>query len=71
MRAKLRNKAKLKGQSTLEYIIVLTAIVALILWAAWQFFGYQGSGNPGAIGQSLDKAEQAIDRAADRFDPGR
>ena len=61
MRVKLRRKSK--GQSTLEYIIVLTAIIALIIWAAGHFFG----GEDGAIGTSLTQAGNAIERAADRL----
>lgn len=35
---------KRKGQSTLEYVIVLTAIVAAVLLATTQFLGKKESG---------------------------
>jgi uncharacterized protein (UPF0333 family) len=64
MRVGLRKKSK--GQSTIEYILVITAIVALILWAAYTFFTSTPS-NQGVIERSLSEADNAIDRAADRF----
>jgi len=62
MRVRLINRAKLKGQSTLEYIIVVAAILALIVWAATALI------KPAAT-TSLYEAENAIGRAADRFMP--
>jgi len=64
MRVKLFKK--LRGQSTLEYIIVLTAIIGVILWAGYKFFASTAE-KSGAIEQSLQKSEDAIGRAAERF----
>ena len=60
MRVRLTSKAKSKGQSTLEYIIVFAAIIALVIWAATAFI------KP-ASDKSLQEAEDAIGRAADYF----
>lgn len=65
MRVGLRKKSK--GQSTIEYILVMTAIVTLILWAAYRFFVSAPGGTTGVIETSLSEADNAIDRAADRF----
>ena len=63
MRVKLRKK--LKGQSTVEYILVFTAIVALIVWAAFEFFA--PTSDMKVIETSMTEAEDAIGRAADAF----
>jgi uncharacterized protein (UPF0333 family) len=54
---KMANK---KAQSTLEYIIVLTAIIGLIIYAAVNWI------RP-AVNNSLDNASAAIRTAADKF----
>ncbi|MFH1655890.1 MAG: hypothetical protein ABH954_04710 [Candidatus Omnitrophota bacterium] len=56
----LRLRRKSKGQSTLEYIIVVTAILALIIVAATTFI------RP-ASDASLNAASDTIDRAANVF----
>jgi hypothetical protein len=49
-----------KAQSVLEYVIVLSAIVALILYAANTWFGPTANTN-------LGKAANAIEDAADQI----
>ena len=56
------NREKKRAQSTLEYIVVLTAIVALIIYAAASWI------RP-AVTQSLRDANTAIGKAADRLVP--
>jgi len=51
---------KKKGQSILEYVIVLTAIVACIIWAATQFIGP-------AVNQGLSDATRAVGTAANKL----
>jgi uncharacterized protein (UPF0333 family) len=48
------------GQSILEYVIVLTAIVVCIIWAASKYI------KP-AVTQGITDAQQAIGNAADRL----
>ena len=54
---KMRNK---RGQSVLEYVIVLTAIIAIIIVAATTFI------KP-AVQQSMDDASQAITTATGKL----
>lgn len=51
---------KKKGQSILEYVIVLTAIVVCIIWAATAFI------KP-AIEKGLTDAQTAVGTAADKL----
>jgi hypothetical protein len=51
-----------KGQSTLEYIVVLSAVVGLIIYAAATWV------KP-AVVASMGQAELAIDNSADHFTP--
>ena len=53
----MRNK---RGQSVLEYVIVLTAIIAIIIVAATTFI------KP-AVQQSMDDASQAITTATGKL----
>lgn len=53
---------KIKGQSTFEYLIILTAIVGVIIWAA-------GTLIKPAVQTSLTNAESAIGSAADALSP--
>ena len=48
-----------KGQSILEYVLVLTAIVGVIVWAA-------SSGGPihKAVGQSMSDAQSAVETSS-------
>ena len=55
----LKCKSK-RAQSTLEYIIVLTAVIGLIIYAASQWIGK-------GVKTSLDNAESAIGTAADHI----
>ena len=57
----VKNKIKgIKAQSTLEYVIVLTALIVCILWAADTLF------KP-AVKQGLTDAQSAIENVADRI----
>jgi uncharacterized protein (UPF0333 family) len=49
-----------KAQSTLEYILVLTAIVGLLIWAA-------STPIKNAVQKSLEEANTAIGNAADKL----
>lgn len=49
-----------KAQSTLEYILVLTAIVGLLIWAA-------STPIKNAVQKSLENANTAIGAAADKL----
>lgn len=51
-----------KAQSTLEYIVILTAIVGVIIFAAAKWI------NP-AVKNSLGEAEAAIGKAANKIAP--
>ena len=51
---------KKKGQSILEYVIILTAVIACILWAATQFIGP-------AVKTGLENATTAVGTAADKL----
>ncbi len=51
---------KKKGQSILEYVIVLTAIIVCILWASKAFIGK-------AVKQGLTDATTAVGTAADKL----
>jgi len=51
---------KKKGQSILEYVIVLTAIIACILWGAKTFI-------KGAVEQGFKDATKAVGTAADKL----
>lgn len=50
---------KKRGQSILEYVIVLTAIIVCILWAS-KFIG-------SAVKQGLTDATTAVGNAADKL----
>ena len=50
----------MKAQSTLEYIVILTAVIGVILWAA------RGLMKP-AVTTSITDAGTTIDRAAKEF----
>ncbi len=52
--------SKKKGQSTLEYIIVFSAIVAAIMLVAWKVL------NP-AMNRVMDSAANQINNAASSF----
>jgi uncharacterized protein (UPF0333 family) len=56
---------KSKAQSTLEYLLVVTAIVGVLLYAAAT---YMGNKDTGAVRKYLDNADRAIDKAADKLD---
>ncbi len=49
-----------RGQSVLEYVIVLTAIIAIIIWAATNLI------KP-AVNQMMTNAAGAINRAANQL----
>lgn len=49
-----------RAQSILEYILVLTAVVTLIIWAV-------GTKIKPAAETTLKNAETAIDKAAEKF----
>ncbi|MDD4938681.1 MAG: hypothetical protein PHE18_01565 [Candidatus Omnitrophica bacterium] len=49
-----------KGQSILEYVVVLVAIVAVIAWAAKEIIGK-------AVGKGLDDARTTVGNAADNL----
>jgi uncharacterized protein (UPF0333 family) len=49
-----------KAQSTLEYIVILTAIVGVILYFATTKIG-------GGVGKSMDDTKTAMENAADRL----
>lgn len=49
-----------KGQSILEYVIILTAVIACIIWAATTFI------KP-AVEQGLTDATTAVGTAADKL----
>ncbi len=51
---------KKKGQSILEYVIILTAVVACIIWAATQFI------KP-AVEKGLSDATTAVGTTADKL----
>lgn len=51
---------KKKGQSILEYVIILTAVIACIIWAATQFIGP-------AVKTGLDSATTAVGTAANKL----
>jgi len=51
---------KKKGQSILEYVIILTAIVACIIWAAVKYI------QP-AVNQGFNDATRAVGKAADKI----
>jgi len=53
-------RADKKAQSTLEYIIVLTAIIGLIIYAAVTWIGP-------AVSNSLNDTNNAIRTAADKI----
>jgi uncharacterized protein (UPF0333 family) len=54
---------KINGQSTLEYLLVLGAIVAVVLYAASHWIG----GTTGSVKDYLDDANSAIGSAADKL----
>mgnify|MGYP001571002312 CR=1 FL=1 len=58
----MHRDTKKKAQSTLEYILVITAIVGVIIWAA-------GSKINPAVEQALKDANTAIGKAADKIAP--
>jgi uncharacterized protein (UPF0333 family) len=51
-----------KGQSILEYVIVLTAIVGVIIWAA-------APGGPiyKAVGKSMSNAQTAVENSSTKL----
>lgn len=49
-----------KSQSTLEYVIMLTALIAFVLWAAGALF------QP-ALQTGLSDTQRAVERAADNI----
>ncbi len=51
---------KRKGQSVLEYVLVLTAVVACIIWAASTFI-------KDSVSQGLTDAGSAIGKVADKI----
>ena len=53
-------KENKKAQSTLEYILVLTAIIGVIIWAA-------GSLVKPAVQKSLNAADKALSDAAGKI----
>ena len=62
---------KKKGQSMLEYVIVLTAIIAAIAWAATGIIGGKPGGTAGekggAVYQLLDNAANVIGSATEKL----
>lgn len=54
---------KKKGQSILEYVIVLIAIVACIAWAATQFIANKDKDAPKGVGKLMQQTGQAINTA--------
>jgi uncharacterized protein (UPF0333 family) len=59
----MRKFARNKAQSTLEYLLVVTAIVGVLLYAAANYMG--GSG--GAVKKYMDNADSVIDKAAGKL----
>lgn len=59
----MRLMKKNKAQSTLEYLLVVTAIVGVLLYAAANYFGGPTGGKVKAY---LDNANSAIDKAAEK-----
>lgn len=58
----LMNKAKkTKGQSTLEYGLVIGVIVTGIIIAAQNFVGGEDSAAGQMFGKAIDKAERTLD----------
>lgn len=53
---------KRKGQSVLEYVLVLTAVVACIIWAASTFI-------KGSVKKGLTDAGEAVGSVADKLNP--
>ncbi len=51
---------KRRGQSILEYVVILIAIVAVVAWAAKTII------NP-AVGKGLDNAQKAVESSADKL----
>ncbi len=49
-----------KGQSILEYVVILIAIVAVVAWAAKSII------NP-AVKKGLDNAQSAVESSADKL----
>jgi Flp pilus assembly pilin Flp len=60
MEVEMKIKRKNKAQSTLEYIIVITSIVALILFATKQWI-------KGAVDKTFTDANTAIGKAANKL----
>lgn len=54
---------KKKGQSILEYVIVLIAIVACIAWAATQFIANTDEKAPKGVGKLMQETGKAINTA--------
>lgn len=52
-----------KGQSILEYVIVLIAIVACIAWAATQFIAKKDVADPKGVGQLMKQTGKAMEAA--------
>lgn len=55
----LRNK---KAQSILEYVLILTAVIGVIIWAAGSHIGPR-------VNQALGDANTAIGKAAEKIAP--
>lgn len=51
---------KKKGQSILEYVIILIAIVGVVAWAAKEIIGK-------AVEKGLNDAKIAVEKSADRL----
>jgi len=54
---------KQKAQATLEYVLVITAVVGLLLYAAANWMG----GNSGAMSKYLNNASTTMEQAADKL----
>ena len=60
----LRNK---KGQSTLEYVILVAGVIIVIIW----FVGNSGSPFQTALNQSLQQATNGMEDMANRLSNSR
>ncbi len=54
---------KKKGQSILEYVIVLIAVIACIAWAATAFIAKRDAANPKGVGQLMQQTGKAMEAA--------
>jgi len=51
------------GQSILEYVIVLIAVIACIAWAATTFIAKKDVANPRGVGQLMQQTGKAMEAA--------